>query len=263
MEFVNSIEEADAILYGMAVDQGSEHTGTKLAPEKVREHLDQFFFTENGVIRRILDVGDITEERTFEETMHKIYEKAVRLFDTKRVPIGIGGNHSVTYPVIRAMAQHYDNIGIVFIDAHPDCQPGYEPYGDVLGKILELPQVKKAVLIGIRNWSRDEYNFIQRNKIPVIKVGEFDIERVKKLMEGLNVYVSLDIDAIDPAFAPGTGWREPGGFTSLEMIYMLRKLAKLNVKGFDLVEINPKLDVNDITSILGAKLIFEFVNSLP
>ena len=263
MEFVSSIEESDAILYGLPIDVGGEIKGTKDAPKKVREHIDQFFFPENKNIRRVFDVGDITEEKSFEETMDKIYERTVKLFNFNRVLVGIGGNHSITFPIVKAMGQYYDNIGIIFIDAHPDCQPGYFPYGDVFGNIYNLPQVKKSILIGIRNWSKDEYYFIQRNKIPVMEVTDFDIERIKRLMEGMNVYVSLDIDAVDPAFAPGTGWREPGGFSSREIISIIRRIAKLNVKGFDLVEINPKLDLNDITSILGSKLIFEFVNSLP
>ena len=263
MEFVSSVEEANAILYGMPIDQGSENKGTSLAPERVRRYFDQFFFPESGNVRSVMDVGDITEENTFEETMDKIYERTLKLFGMKRTIVGIGGNHSVSFPIVKAMARYYDNIGIIFIDAHPDCQPGYFPYGDVFGNIHSLPEVKKSVLVGIRNWSKDEYNFIKRNKIPVMRVGEFNIERIKRLMEGLDVYVSIDIDAVDPAFAPGTGWREPGGFSSREIINIVRRIAKLNIKGFDLVEVNPKIDVNDITSILGAKIIFEFVNSLP
>ncbi len=262
MEFVNSIEEADAILYGVPIDVGGEIKGTSLAPGRIRKYLDQFFFPESGIVRSIIDFGDITEEKSFEETMDKIYERSLRMFGLKRVLVGMGGNHSITFPIIKAMARYYDNVGVIFIDAHPDCQPGYFPYGDVFGNIHSIPEVKKTLLLGVRNWSRDEYNFIKRNKIPTMKVGEFDVERIKRMFQDMNVYVSIDIDAVDPAFAPGTGWREPGGFTSREMINMVRKIAKLNVKGFDIVEVNPKLDINDITSILAAKMIFEFVDSL-
>ena len=268
MEFVNEFEETDVILVGFPVDQGTENKGCINAPAKVREQFERFYLSESGKTNRILDKGDIVEEESFEQTMDKVYNKILEFLEFQKPIISIGGNHSITFPIMKAFTKHYDNIGLVFVDAHPDCQANYFPYGDVIGQISQLEEVRKIFLIGIRNWSKDEKQFLEENKIPFIQMKDIInvsdiIKKVKEEMKDCDsVYISFDIDAIDPAFAPGTGCIEPGGLSSRQAIHLIRDLSALpNIVGFDLVEINPKKDINEITSSLGAKLIFEFVNS--
>lgn len=271
MEFIDKVEEADVVLVGLPVDQGTEMRGCLNSPATIRSYFDNFFFSESGGICRVLDKGDIVEENNFENTMDKIYGKYCDIFNFKRPVITIGGNHSITFPIVKALTRYYNKIGLIHIDAHPDAQIDYFPNGDIIPNILGLHEVKKIISIGLRNWSKYERSFLEENKVPYITMNslieagiDYCIEKIKMALRGCDcIYISFDIDSIDPAFAPGTGWIEPGGLTSRQAIELVQKLAKLeNIKGFDLVEINVKKDIKDMTSILGAKLIYEFVNSL-
>jgi agmatinase len=271
MEFVDKIEESDAILVGVPVDQGTEKKGCSDAPVTVRMFIDNFFFSETGGVCRVLDKGDIVEDKKFENTMDKIYNKFCDLFNFRRPVITIGGNHSITFPIVKALSRFYNKIGVIHIDAHPDSQIDYYPNGDIIPNILEIREVKRVVSLCLRNWSKYEHTFLEEHRVPYITMNSlieagmaYCIEKIKIALHGCDcIYISFDIDAIDPAFAPGTGWIEPGGITSRQAIELVQELAKLeNIKGFDIVEINTKKDINDMTSILGAKLIYEFANSL-
>lgn len=271
MEFVSGTEEADVILFGAAVDQGTENRGCIAAPAKVREFFDSFYLSETAHINRVLDKSDIVEEPSFEATMEKLYNKTIEFLHLKKPIICIGGNHSISLPIVQALSRFYGKIGIIHIDAHPDCQIDYFPYGDVIGGISKIPEVKKIIQIGIRNWSKDEYQYLLENKITFYTASEVFEKGVDHILVNVEetlrhcdcIYVTFDIDAIDPAFAPGTGCIEPGGLSSREAIRLLQRIATFdNVKGMDLVEINPDNDLREHTSILGAKLIFEFANSL-
>ena len=271
MEFVNRVEEADIILFGAAVDQGTENKGCIDAPAKVREHFDGFYLSETAHINRVLDKSDVVEEKSFETTMDKLYNKTIEFLHMRKPFICIGGNHSISLPIVQALSRFYSKIGIIHIDAHPDCQVDYFPYGDVIGGISKIPEVKKIIQLGIRNWSKDEYQFLLENKINFYTASELFEKGVDPVLANVEetlrdcdcVYITFDIDAIDPAFAPATGCIEPGGLSSREAIRLLQRLATFdNVKGMDLVEINPGKDISENTSVLGAKLVFEFANSL-
>ncbi|HDQ59807.1 MAG TPA: arginase family protein [Candidatus Woesearchaeota archaeon] len=270
MEFIENIDEADFILLGAPVDQGTENKGCSEAPAKIREKMDNFFFSESANNRTIHDSSDIVEGETFEITMDRIFNKVRETLKMHKPIVLIGGNHSVTLPVIQGYSRHFNRMGVIFIDAHPDCQPDYFPYGDVIGGVSSIPEVNKTVLLGLRNWSKTEYQFLLENNIPFITMKDiyqnsmdYVISRVKEMMRDVDaIYISFDIDAVDPAFAPGTGWIEPGGLTSRQAIHLVQELAKMDrVEGFDIVEVNPEKDTNGITSSLAAKLILEFVDS--
>jgi len=271
MEFVSKPEEANVILFGAPIDQGTENHGCIDAPSKVREFIDNFFLSEKATVNNILDKGDIVEEKNFEQTMDKLFNKTVEFLKMGKPIVCIGGNHSITLPIVQALSRFYYNIGVIHLDAHPDCQIDYYPYGDVIGAIFHVPEVKKIISIGLRNWSKNEYQFLMENKIQFITASELVEKGNSNIMRIIEdslkkcdcVYITFDIDFVDPAFAPGTGWLEPGGPSSRQTIDLLQKLAQLtNVKGMDLVEVNPKHDINNMTSVLAAKSIFEFVDSL-
>jgi len=264
MRFVDKIESADTILIGFPIDQGTENKGCGDAPAKIREAFDNFYFSENVKEKKVYDASDVVEEENFEKTMEKIEIKISKLLEYKKPIISIGGNHSITTPIIKAFYKNNKNFGVIFLDAHPDCQKGYFPFGDVVTKIVE--QNIPIVLIGLRNWSKDEYEFLIKNKIPFLQAKEFSVERAIKLAkENLpkDVYISFDIDAVDPAFAPGTGCIDPCGISSRDALNLLYAINKnFNIIGFDLVEVNPSKDINNLTTNLAAKLIFEVVDNL-
>ena len=259
MKFAKRIEEADGILVGFPIDQGTENKGTKDAPLEIRKAFDNFYFPESAKEGKLYDVSDVVEEENFEKTMNKIENKISELLQHKKSIISIGGNHSITVPIVKAFAKKEKEFGVIFIDAHPDCQKGYFPFGDVVSKIVEMKI--PIVIIGVRNWSEDEYNFLIENKIPFLQAKDFTVEKVVSLAKKhlpKNVYVSFDIDAVDPAFAPGTGCIEPGGISSRDSINLTCIIGRnFNIIGFDLVEVNPSKDINNLTTNLAAKIILE------
>ncbi|MCD6575849.1 MAG: agmatinase [Nanoarchaeota archaeon] len=259
MKFAKTIEEADAIIIGFPVDQGTENKGTKDAPAEVRKAFDNFYFSENAKESKIYDVSDVVEEEDFEKTMEKIEKKISELLKHKKPIISIGGNHSVTAPIVKAFSKKHKNFGIIFLDAHPDCQKDYFPFGDVVSKIVEM-QIP-IVIIGVRNWSEDEYNFLIENKIPFLQAKDFTIEKAIELAKKHlpnKVYISFDIDFIDAAFAPGTGCIEPGGISSRDSLNLLHNIGKnFTIIGSDMVEVNPSKDTNNLTTNLAAKIILE------
>ncbi len=263
MKFAKTIEEASAIIVGFPIDQGTENKGTKDAPIEIRKAFDNFYFSENAKESKIYDVSDVVEEENFEKTMEKIEEKISELVKYNKPILSIGGNHSITAPIVKAFSKEYDNFGIVFIDAHPDCQKNYFPFGDVVTKIVEMKI--PIVMIGIRNWSKDEYNFLIENKIPFLQAKDFTIEKAIELAKKNlpnKVYISFDIDFVDAAFAPGTGCIEPGGISSRNSLNLLYIIGRnFDIIGFDLVEINPSKDINNLTTNLAAKIIFEVASN--
>jgi len=272
MEFTKTPDEAGIILFGAAVDQGTENPGCSDAPSKVREHFDDFYFSETAGHNKIFDKADIVESETFEKTIDSIFRKTVDFLKHNKKIICIGGNHSITLPIVEALSRFHERIGVIHVDAHPDCQIDYFPYGDVMGAVSNLPEVKKIAMLGLRNWSKYEYESISQNpKIKAIPMKNITHQKMCVIAEEIEnhfehcdvIYVTFDIDAIDPAYAPGTGCIEPGGLTAREAIEFIQHIAKNEkVIGMDLVEINPNKDINDMTSILGAKLVFEFADAL-
>jgi len=203
-----------------------------------------------------------TDEGNFSATNEEIM-KTLSLFDEAVI---LGGDHSITYSAFKASKCD----ALVILDAHPDAMEGTDvpSHEDFVRKLVDeksvLPQ--NVFLFGLRSWHASEMKFLEEKKIkffPMKNIFEFGIGSVTDaLMENVRgfskIYISVDIDVADPAFAPGTGYCEPGGLSSRELIYVIQRLKNLkNIRFFDLVEINPKLDQNRKTLKLGEKLIIE------
>ena len=183
--------------------------------------------------------------------------------------IFIGGDHSITYGLLKGLKGEK---GLIVFDAHPDCEIASKSvtHEDYLRKLIEdeIVDSKNVILIGVRDFTKVELEFIERNKIKCYfmkNLFENDIKEVcDDIMEIANkfesLYISIDIDCLDCAFAPGTGYASPCGLSSRELIYFLQRLKLLrNLKRVDLVEVNPEKDVNEITVILGAKIVAELL----
>jgi len=240
--------------------------GSELAPDIVIKELKELFLSESGRLPTF-DIEEIEVEKNISLVNKKIYEKAVQSFNTQ-CPIFLGGDHSITLPIIRAFCEKYENPGIIIFDAHPDAMDNFETHEDLLPGIIENNLIKKEniLLIGTRTFHKHELEFLRNNKIRYFTMNEIVAEGIHDACDTMmsiakewdSIYLSIDIDVIDPAFAPGTGYLEPAGLTSRELIYLIHRLKKINkIKGADLVEINPKKDLNNMTSKLGAKILVE------
>lgn len=246
----------------------SKNLGCEEAPEEIVKNLKNFYLTEEGKIP-VFDVTEVdVNTNNIEETNQNICQKAKEVFSQPSVAFFLGGDHSITYSTFKGFAEKYKNPGMIIFDAHPDCYSDFSPptHEDFVRALVNEKKVKpeNIILIGVRNWCKEEALFLKENKIrnfmakDISIMGLYDIsEAVMELANKWDgLYVSVDIDVLDPAFAPGTGYLEPGGLSIRELIYFLHRLKKLhNFRGGDLVEVNPKKDAG--TAIVAAKIITE------
>lgn len=243
--------------------------GCELAPDKIIEQAKEIFLSEDGKRSEFkIDKIDVNNSN-ITETNKNIFDYVTQQDEPL---ILLGGDHSITYSAFKAFAQKFKDSGLVIFDAHPDCENYFKPptHEDFVNVLVKDGVVSKnnIIIIGIRNWDKNEYNFLKNNKIKHFTMKEIFEEGVREICDAVMsvaknfgaLYISIDIDVVDPAFAPGTGYIEPGGLSSRELLYFLSRLKKLNnFKMMDIVEINPKKDVNNITSKLGAKLLVEAI----
>ena len=247
--------------------------GVELGPDSVIEIAKDFNLTENSHLP-VYDIDEVKIDNNDFEGAHKaIYEKVKA---TEGFTVLLGGDHSLTYPAFKAFAEknkasrEIGEPGIIIFDAHPDLENNFEPptHEDYLRVLIEKGIVKKenVILVGVRNMHTNESEFIKANKIKTFTMKEISFEGTREICDSIMsvarqftaLYLSIDIDVLDPAFAPGTGHAEPGGLTTRELLYFIQRLKNIkNLKMADIVEINPKKDINDMTSRVAAKLLTE------
>lgn len=275
--------KADINVYGIPFDgAASIGKGASEAPERIRQ-LSKGLppTTEEGVILEdflIYDAGDAPLDLNWERYYGDIEKTAEKLIKD-RFTLFIGGDHSVTIPLLGGFRKAYagKKIGVIHFDCHADLMDEYEghkwAHACPLRRFLEMDGVESKDLaqIGVRSFEAEEVYLINESDIRFYhasKVDKLGVEEVvKQLIEAYKdydaIYITVDIDVLDPAYAPGTGTPEGGGLTSRQMMYMTKELVKnLPVKAYDLVEISPPRDVNDITSWAGLKLIYEIFAAL-
>lgn len=276
------LSTADVAIIGAPMDMAVVYrTGARFGPRAIRDasgHLRPLAGDPSQWERpfdrlRVVDYGDIEVYPGYiEQSLDVITRTLKPIFESGAFPVVLGGDHSTTLGVLRACAAQHGTLSLVHFDAHPDFWPGTpeRPYhhGTVFRVAARegLIDPSASVQVGIRG-------SISANIIPdaraagfqVITIEEFAGLGVAGTLETIHrlatrpVYVSLDIDSVDPAFAPGTGTPEVAGFTSREIVALLRGLAGLPFAGFDVVEVSPAYDSSEITALLAANLIYEFL----
>ncbi|MBL7851831.1 MAG: agmatinase [Cyclobacteriaceae bacterium] len=260
---------AQVAVAGIPFDANSSFLrGPALAPGKIREAYrsdSANTFAESG---RDLgsdagwtDLGDlpVASPADFRNLKNRVHELAVqypKLFV-------LGGDHSITAPVVRGIQAAHGNFSILHIDAHPDLYDNFEDNPDShaspFARIMEEGLVQRLVQVGIRTLNAHQLQQAKRFGVEIIQMKHWNDNHVFTF-DG-PVYLSLDMDAIDPAFAPGVSHHEPGGFTSRQIIHLLHRL-KGRIIGADLVEFNPSRDPSGITAMLAGKLYKEMLDLL-
>ncbi|MGC8985063.1 MAG: agmatinase [Thermoplasmata archaeon] len=275
-------EDADVVFLGIPYDLStSNRSGARFAPSRIREvsriisGVD--FYIRRDVFREksLVDYGDIRISNNTEETIHNIEDELLRIVGKSRVLIS-GGDHLITYPVLRALYREYGRINLLHFDAHLDSWKNVNGsklnHGTWLRKTVEDGLVKTVYQVGLRGsmYSEKDLEFQNQHGIRVISVRDFKRIGIEKMAEEINeiiceekFYITIDIDVVDPAFAPGTGVPEPGGLSSYELMELLRGLEFNNFMGGDIVEVSPPYDVSDITSILATQLFFIMLSKIP
>ena len=267
-------KEADVAVFGIPFDGGvSFRSGAKEAPRALREitytiaPTTEYFESIKDLV--VLDMGDVEED-----DRDKIFKSAEELtFDLVKSNVFftmIGGDHSTTIPVLMGIDRALDEpFGIIHIDAHFDLCNALNndvlSHGSTQRRALELnnvPDSESIFFLGIRSIEEDEYDFMCKNKINVINACDLNkmgvdnvLLEVKKKMSRFNkIYMTIDIDCLDPAYAAGTGTPQFGGLTSRELLNLLKGLFDLPIIGFDVVEVAPRLDPS-LTALFAARKI--------
>lgn len=267
-DFNASLSSADILLYGIPFEGSvNGRKGARYAPAAIREH-SHFIETYSHVLDRdledlrLFDGGDLElRGRTTREVLEALSEQVAAAVPPGKRPAFLGGDHTVTYPILKALFPRWEGVSVIQLDAHADRQdlfPG-EPYNyaSVMARILEFVPPSRVFQIGIRTGARNEYerdwgtNFFPTSRIPFLEA----VSHCATLLKGTPAYVTIDVDVLDPSVAPGTGAPEPGGVTLNEFRQALGLLGAVDVVGFDLVEISPPYDPSGLTSILGACLV--------
>lgn len=266
--------DADVIVFGIPFDGNvSYRDGAKYAPAAIRETTvpipptTEYFEDLTGT--KVVDLGDFCSE-DYETLFSVVEQKVSELVKNQKFFTMIGGDHSVTIPVLSGINKAIDHeFGIIHIDAHFDlCDElcgSKVSHGCTERRAIEMDKVSSSeniFFIAIRSVEVDELNFIKENKINVINAVEFEmlgtsnvIKTVKDKMAHLqSIYLTVDIDCLDPAFSAGTGTPKFGGLTSRQLLNLLKGLFDLPIIGFDVVEVAPKLD-SSMTSVYAAQRI--------
>lgn len=252
--------------------------GCEKAGNAVIKALNEIYSNEEGkpVDTKILDLEEIhLDNSDLELTNRLIGKNSLEMFQTKPKTIFIGGDHSISFSLTKSFFDYCKGAKkkpyLLIFDAHPDCmEPAHKNYPtheDWLRSLVESGfPTQNILLIGSRNADQSEIIFLREHKIKTISMNSLleDIQgigdTITEFSNGNELYVSIDIDIIDPAFAPGTGYIEPGGLTSRQFIYLLQRINRVkNLKAIDLVEINPEKDENGLTVKLGAKILSELI----
>ena len=250
------------VLAGFPFDRKSSvMRGPSLAPAKIREFLysdSTNLFAENGTSianSLVEDMGDIVFSNYLE-----IERAASVLIEGKNILVSLGGDHSITYPILRAFSGIYDKIDILHIDAHADLYDELDgdrySHACPFARIMEESIAARLVQVGIRTLNDHQREQSARFGTEIIEMKEYSPDRIPIFENPL--YISIDLDGIDPAFAPGVSHHEPGGLSSRDVINIIHKLQG-RIIGADIVELNPIRDNSGITAALAAKLTKEII----
>jgi guanidinobutyrase len=279
-------EGLDACFVGIPMDIGtSNRPGTRLGPRQIRDESRMLrpFNMATGAApfdcMQVADIGDVPIN-TFDlkKSVDIITDYYDNLLRHDVIPLTLGGDHTLTWPILRAMRNRYGPVALVHVDAHADIND--EMFGEKVAHGCPFRRAwedgclinDKIFQIGLRGtgYSPDDFNWARDKGWRVIQAEDCWHKSLSPLMEEIRakigdapVYLTYDIDSLDPAYAPGTGTVEVGGLTSVQGLEIIRGMAGLNIVGGDLVEVSPPYDPSGNTALTGANFLYEMLCALP
>ena len=264
---VDELHPGDIAVLGVPFDQNSSFLrGPVLAPPLIREALfseSANMWAENGVDLGAAHGWHILDDLALpdaEKAFAEIEKGISEILSRKARAITLGGDHSITYPIIRAYSKSYPELIILQFDAHPDLYDELDgdrySHACPFARIMEDGLVKRLVQVGVRTLTGHQRE--QANRFGVVIVEMREIIKVDKLIIDGPLYLSLDMDCLDPAFAPGVSHHEPGGMSTRQILGIIQSLGG-DLVGADIVEFNPQRDVMGITAMAAGKLLKEII----
>lgn len=281
----SSLEEVDFAVVGLPFDTGSGlRIGSRFAPEAVRNVSISLGSYNVGIGISIfeslggIDYGDVKVVPGYIEDSFENIEKVMSdVHQENVIPIGIGGDHSVILPELRAAVKKHGPLGLVLFDSHHDCWKSYQGHlyfnSTTIRRAVEenLIDTEHSIMCGLRGsvYSAKSWGYPIELGFEIVSADEIHKSGVEKTCKKIlnrvkkkPVFLSFDMDFIDPAYAPGVGTPEIGGFTSWQAQELIRGIRGINIKAADVVEIIPSYDSSQITAITGANIIFEIMSLL-
>lgn len=210
------------------------------------------------------DLGDLSFPESDPHAVYETIKQKVRseLTASDKI-ICLGGDHSISFPIIEAHAEEYKDLSVLHLDAHPDLYHnfGNNPFSHAspFARLMETGIIKSLTQVGVRTMNVHQRDQAERFNVNVHEMKDFSFDFIKSLKEPL--YISLDMDVLDPAFAPGVSHHEPGGLSTRELIKIIQSIP-VSVIGADIVEYNPTRDVNNVTAMVAYKLFKELASKM-
>jgi len=266
----NNIELCQLAIIGFCYDENSSFLrGAADAPPLIRAAFfsdSSNLWSEKGIdLSRpgiFFEAGDVLPDPG-KEMLAAIEDSVKYLLANNLRPLSLGGDHSITYPIIRAISQRYPSLSILHFDAHPDLYDDFQgnrySHASPFARIMEEKLVTRLVQVGIR-----AINGHQREQAARFGVEMYEMKDWRDDLEfsfDTPVYISVDLDGLDPAYAPGVSHREPGGLSTRQVIGLIQRI-KQPVIGADIVEFNPRMDSGNVTAMVCAKLLKEVAGQM-
>ena len=258
------------VLLGVPLDHNSSFLrGSAQAPPLIRQALHSGAWNKTtetridlGVPGIFEDAGDLPAMET-PDAFTRIEDSIAKIVEAGKRPVSLGGDHSITYPILRGIGKQIPGVTLVHFDAHPDLYADYEgnphSHASPFARIMEAQLVHRLIQIGIRTLNAHQYEQAEKYGVKIFEIK--DLPDPTHLNLAGPIYVSFDMDALDPAFAPGVSHWEPGGLTTREAISYIHALPG-PIIGADIVEFNPVHDATGLTAMVAAKILKELLGKM-
>ena len=268
----NNFDDANFVIVGVP-DESQSHAlrqGAEEAPNRIREiSCKRDSYNRGSKISLGLPFSDSTHKKVYDYgnidriQISKVYDQ---ISSTSKIPITMGGDHSITTQIIKTISNSIGKFSLVYFDAHPDFVSSITNYyGSVFNDVLPHIDIDSSIQIGIRTPEKEELDNIRKHNLNVITPTEIAEKGLVKISELIlntiseKAYISFDMDCVDPSYAPGVSVPVPMGLSTVDAVYLLKKITKHGIVGMDIMEVCPSFDVKNRTSHLASRLISEVI----
>ena len=267
----SSYDEADIVVYGVGFDgTTSNRPGTRFASSSMRP---EFYGLETYSPMldldledfRICDIGDLElSVGNTDKVLEEIYESTKEIVNDNKVPFMIGVEHLVTLPAFKAVNDKYKDVCVIHFDAHTDLREEYNnnknSHATVIKRVWDIVGDNRIYQFGIRSGTKEEFDFALKENHTYMEVGSINtFKDIVNKLNGKNIYLTIDLDVLDPSIFPGTGTPDPGGITYREFqdIFNILKNVNINIVGCDIVELSPDYDNTNVSTVTACKILRE------
>lgn len=269
MALDSNFEESSIVLFGAPYDGTvSYRPGTRFAPQAIRQEsfgIETYSPYQDKDLEdlKVFDYGDLELPMgNREKALDIIYKKVKEIIDNNKIPFMIGGEHLVTLPAFKAVLEKYNDLVLIQFDAHADLRNDYLgeelSHACVMQRCYQIMKSKELYQFGIRSMTKDEHDFANKHTV-LEKFSANTVLEVKEKIKDKPVYITIDLDVLDPSIFSGTGTPEPGGLTYKELQKAILNMRGLNIVGLDVNELSPDYDHSKVSTITACKVIRELL----